>query len=173
MINNSVIILLTFPHFFPSSWWYFHFNSIGIQHPKALSANAFTWCIFIMIFWLSHQIYICLRNTKFYAMYYMYISCIPTCRLTASLMSIWESRLPVLSMPYSQLSLSRSYSVMEWFTIIIVKIAFRQSFSTCLSCLFSTDVGQVLCTRHWINLQTRPESSNYVPQAKSGLHWVF
>lgn len=72
VINSTLIILLTFPHFAPSSWWDLHFSARSMQKHwvETPLPGAF-------LFWCSgHETYICLRNTGFYATHYSPVTCI-------------------------------------------------------------------------------------------------
>lgn len=76
VINNTLIILLTFPHFAPSSQWAFPFSAIGIHSPHR-STKWQCLCLVSLLFWCSgHEIYVCLRYTKFCAVHYVSISCV-------------------------------------------------------------------------------------------------
>lgn len=74
VINNTLIILLTSPHFAPSSWWDLHFSAISIQHAEALGGNASTWFLFILLFG-SWDLYLSYKYKVLCCVLCVYVMC--------------------------------------------------------------------------------------------------
>lgn len=74
VINNTLIILLTSPHFAPFSWWDLHFGAISIQRAEALGGNASTCFVFILLF-RSWDLYLSYKYKVLCCVLCVYVMC--------------------------------------------------------------------------------------------------
>lgn len=145
VINNTLIILLTSPHFVPSSWWDPHFSAISIQHAEALGGNASTWFLFILLF----------GSWGLYLSYKYKVLCCVLC-VCVVCTDVWTSCSPQLSVRWGR---HHAWGRCALITNTIVKVIFCNEVIQDCDCeggllkgssLPQMFVGHVLYTRCWV-----------------------